>query len=516
MSQRSRRAGVRCSAWQPEAMRVCMFVYNNCARDMRVLKEAWSLLDAGHEVRIVAVLDATTQVEEVRGGVRILRIDRNPIHYRLLKRVRQLRRLGRYGAHAGVKALGVVGGSAALADRLEARLRRAAGGRRVASAPLVLVLPLRPLLHAAERIAMRGEARFAEGPSGTPRRPGLGRRSLMRFHKPLMFTDYYRRALKVTAAEPADAYHAHDLHTLPAAALAARRDRATLVYDAHELYPEMSTLSARESRIWRVVERALIGRADHVITVCESIADELSARYRIAKPTVLLNCPPRPQITSDRDSDPLRERIDLADRTVPIVLYQGGFTANRGLPQLVRAGGLLEQGVLVLMGWGQLEDELRRIIAEHRLEERVLITPAVPPSELLEFSAGADIGVIPYEPVGLNNTYTTPNKLFDYIAVGLPVAASPLPELRRFVEGLGLGSTFASIDEAGIAATINAMLGDPERMHSMREAALRAAPSLSWEVEAEKLLAVYASCRTPRRVQVRLAQRDTAAVPEAG
>jgi glycosyltransferase involved in cell wall biosynthesis len=331
-----------------------------------------------------------------------------------------------------------------------------------------------------------------------------------------MFTDYYRRALKVTAAEPADAYHAHDLHTLPAAALAARRDRATLVYDAHELYPEMSTLSARESRIWRVVERALIGRADHVITVCESIADELSARYRIAKPTVLLNCPPRPQITSDRDSDPLRERIDLADRTVPIVLYQGGFTANRGLPQLVRAGGLLEQGVLVLMGWGQLEDELRRIIAEHRLEERVLITPAVPPSELLEFSAGADIGVIPYEPVGLNNTYTTPNKLFDYIAVGLPVAASPLPELRRFVEGLGLGSTFASIDEAGIAATINAMLGDPERMHSMREAALRAAPSLSWEVEAEKLLAVYASCRTPRRVQVRLAQRDTAAVPEAG
>jgi hypothetical protein len=76
-------------------MRVCMFVYNNCARDMRVLKEAWSLLDAGHEVRIVAVLDATTPVEEVRGGVRILRIDRNPIHYRLLKRVRQLRRLGR-------------------------------------------------------------------------------------------------------------------------------------------------------------------------------------------------------------------------------------------------------------------------------------------------------------------------------------------------------------------------------------------------------------------------------------
>ena len=382
-----------------------MLVYNNCTRDMRVLKEAWALRAAGHDVRILAVLDATTSVEEVREGVRITRIDRNPIHYRLLKGMRRLRKLGRYARYFGFTVIRLAGELADPADRLVARHRGA--GIRVVWAPLVLLIM--PVLGVARRITIAHDERVA----APPRRQsaGLARRSLLRFHKPLMFTDYYLRALKVSSAEPADAYHAHDLHTLPAAALAARRDGARLVYDTHELYPEISTLSKRESRIWRVVERVLIGRADHVITVCESIADELTARYRIVKPTILLNCPPRPPQTPDRDTSPLRERIALPDRSVPIVLYQGGFTVNRGLPQLVRAGGLLERGVLVLMGWGQLEDDLRRIISEHHLEERVLVTPAVPPSDVLDFSAGADIGVIPYEPVGLNNTYSTPNKL---------------------------------------------------------------------------------------------------------
>ena len=120
------------------------------------------------------------------------------------------------------------------------------------------------------------------------------------------------------------------------------------------------------------------------------------------------------------------------------------------------------------MGWGRLEEELRALIAREGLGERVRIVAAgAARSEVVAAAAGASVGVIPYEPVGLNNTYTTPNKLFDYMAAGLPVVASRLPELVRFVEGGGMGLTFAPGDPASLAARAER---DPRRPGALRGA----------------------------------------------
>ena len=59
----------------------------------------------------------------------------------------------------------------------------------------------------------------------------------------------------------------------------------------------------------------------------------------------------------------------------------------------------------------------------------------VPQEKLLIHTRCATLGVIPFQFVGLNNYYATPNKLFEYIAAGLPVVASNFPELKRIVEG---------------------------------------------------------------------------------
>jgi glycosyltransferase involved in cell wall biosynthesis len=175
----------------------------------------------------------------------------------------------------------------------------------------------------------------------------------------------------------------------------------------------------------------------------------------------------------------------------PVVLYQGGFAPHRGLPTLVRSAHELERGTIVLMGWGRLEDELRALIAREDLADRVRIVAPVPPGDVVAYAAGAAIGVIPYEPVGLNNTYTTPNKLFDYMAAGLPVAASRLPELIRFVEQGEIGLTFAPGDPTSLAGALNKILADPERYARMRKRAQVAARRYTWERESRKLLALY-------------------------
>jgi glycosyltransferase involved in cell wall biosynthesis len=422
-------------------MRIDMFVYNRCTTDARVLKEARTLTEAGHRVRILAVLDETTVAEEERDGFRIVRIDRNPVHYRALRAMRIGSRLWR----RPLAALGP-------------RQPRPSTGRGRAVAGVVLAPVL--LLERATR------------------------RLLLAPHKPLMFCDYYWRAYRLVRANPPDALHAHDLNTLPVGAALARRLGLPLTYDAHELYPEISTLSRREAGVWRYLERHLAGRADHTLTVCDSIAAEIERRYGVARPTVLLNCP---AVGGTNGGAPRKP----AAVDEPVILYQGGFSRHRGLDTLVRSAHRLEQGTIVLMGWGQIEEELRALIAGENLEGRVRIVPPVPPGEIVLRAAEASVGVIPYEPIGLNNTYTTPNKLFDYMAAGLPVAASRLPELTRFVEQGEMGLTFAPGDPAALAAVLNEILADPERYRRMRERSEEAGRRYTWERESPKLLALY-------------------------
>src|SRR5439155_14231579 len=143
--------------------------------------------------------------------------------------------------------------------------------------------------------------------------------------RPLMHIDYYVRAYKLIREQPFDVYHAHDLNTLPVAAALARSTRGRLVYDSHELYSEISTLSFTERHVWRVVERRLIKRANAVITVCESIAGELTTRYRVPKPMIVLNCPRSSEVRAASNPQLLRTLVGMEDDSRSIVLYQGGF-----------------------------------------------------------------------------------------------------------------------------------------------------------------------------------------------
>lgn len=550
-----------------------MFVYNTCRADARVLKSAATLAATGHKVRIVAVLDPTTDAYERRGEFEILRIARDPLHYRILRRGRAGRRrvrldrarLGRAARRTRLRAVRLARPRWRRLRRVTSsrwkRLRRRARGpwRR---ARLRLRRLVRPWWHRLRALVLRA-GRFARQRLGlpvpppraprepsapstvsapspapappadlpqlapapvresAPRRAGgrrlrgtavprslaplsrIPRRTLMRFHKPFMFTDFYWRSFRLIAQAPADVYHAHDLNTLPVAALLARVTRGRLVYDSHELYTEISTLSPRERAVWRVVERLLIRRADRVITVCESIADELARRYGIEKPTIVLNCPSaRQQLEPSGDANILRARAGLASGAEPIVLYQGGFAPNRGLETLIEAMVHVERGVLVMMGWGRLEVGLRHLIRERGLAERVVITGPVPQHALLGYTRGADIGVIPYRAVGLNNYYTTPNKLFEYMGAGIPIACSRFPELVRFVEGLGIGATFDPEDPYDMAATLNRLLADPARLREMRAKVLATGKRFTWEAESVKLLAAYATTSTARPSRV--------------
>lgn len=298
---------------------------------------------------------------------------------------------------------------------------------------------------------------------------------------------------------PADIYHAMGFLALPVASDLAKRADAPFLYDARDLYAEGNNIARLPGPLRALFvrrERSWARRAAAVLTVNESLADELERRLGVARPTVVLNAqvgyePPDPR------PDHLRVTLGLPSG-VPVVLYHGGFMQDRGLPEIIAA--MREPGLgsahLVLMGSGPQEAALGAVIGQLDLGGRVHVLPPVPPSGLLDWVASADVGVMANQPRTINERLSTPNKLFECLAAGTPVVSSDFPERRRIViddpDG-PLGALCDPTEPASIAVAIRSILDmDPAAAEDLRARCRRAtAARYDWATQFERLLQAY-------------------------
>jgi glycosyltransferase involved in cell wall biosynthesis len=301
------------------------------------------------------------------------------------------------------------------------------------------------------------------------------------------------RATPQAIAHQADIYHAHDLNNLPAAYAAARATGARLIYDAHELFAERANRWVRLKRgSWRRLEARLLPRCDLALTVHDFIAQEMARRYQVPPPVVVLNCPdPPPGFDPAAPHDHLRAALHLP-AAARIVLYQGWISEGRGLENLVRAAALLPPSVvIVFMGYGDYQETLAARARAAGGADRVRFIPAVAQADLLSWCASADVGIIPYQPVDLNNVYSSPNKLFDFIHARVPLVASDLPFLRQVIAGHALGTVAKLDSHPAYAAALQTVLARPKAAY--RPALDHAATIYTWQAQAAKLLAAYAT-----------------------
>lgn len=286
---------------------------------------------------------------------------------------------------------------------------------------------------------------------------------------------------------------ANDLPMLPLARKLAEACGARLVYDSHELYSEQD-FSDRERRRWTEIEAKYIGACDVVITVNQSIATELEQRYGLSGVRVIYNAE-RAQGTPPA-SRRLHEAFALSAEK-RIVLLQGGLSAGRNLEVLVDAMRYVQHPdvVLVVLGEGLLLHRLQQIARQEGLKGRVFFHAAVPQGALLGLTAAAEAGVIPYQSTCLNNHYCTPNKLFEFIAAGLPILATDLPEIRRIVEGHGIGLVGDTSSPRKLAALMDDFFSDTQRLAAWKARAAVARQSICWEQEEKKLAEIYEGLR---------------------
>jgi glycosyltransferase involved in cell wall biosynthesis len=108
---------------------------------------------------------------------------------------------------------------------------------------------------------------------------------------------------------------------------------------------------------------------------------------------------------------------------------------------------------------GHYPEELRQVVlASHG---RAIIVPAVSIGDLYSWIGDADIGLLPYEDeIDPNVRFCAPQKLFDYLACGVPFIGSRRPSIAAVAAEVGCGVCIDMTDGAALAAAVTRLAGN--------------------------------------------------------
>ncbi len=268
----------------------------------------------------------------------------------------------------------------------------------------------------------------------------------------LFYAEYNIRLFFILLTTKADLFLSNDTDTLPANYLASLISSSKLVFDAHELFPEVPELSNRKAvkSIWEFIERTFFPRLKYSYTVCGSIAEYYKNKYGIEM-DVVRNVPYLK----------VRKEKILKFDGKKILLYQGAVNTGRGLEWIVDALVYLPDVILYIIGDGDIKSKLEEQVRKLHLESSVIFHGKVSASELSNYTSSGDLGLCMLENKGLSYYYSLPNRIFDYMHAGIPVLSSPFPEIRKIVEQSQTGYLTTEIEAQKLASIIEDILKNP-------------------------------------------------------
>ncbi len=272
--------------------------------------------------------------------------------------------------------------------------------------------------------------------------------------------------------------------------------RAPVVYESHGYAPDVAAalpdlvatatrpsarklnrLAEREARVWQ--------RADGYVTITAALRAELEGRFGT-----------RPLIAVVPDGvRPGPRPVEPTPREHPgIVAYAGHLYAWKGVDVLLEALARIPAARGLIVGGHPQEPDLARTksVADRLgIAGRVTFTGLVEPGRVAELLTQASVLVLPNTASAISTRYTSPLKLFEYMAAGRPIVSSDLPSIREVLRDDVNALLVPPGDASALAGAIERLLNDPALALRLARAALEEVPKYSWQRRAEQLEGLF-------------------------
>jgi glycosyltransferase involved in cell wall biosynthesis len=283
----------------------------------------------------------------------------------------------------------------------------------------------------------------------------------------------------------ADIFFAEDIYTLPFVFIIAKLKHARIYYNSREIYAFIGGLRNRPyiQSLIRNIEKIFITKVDLVLTTGWMDSSYLEKTFEINNTLVIRNIPIYQIPTNKVD---FRKVYGLNENTV-VLLYQGVLLEGRGVPNILRSMTKLPDTVLIVVGDGEQKKNFINLAETLGVRDRVIFTGMISQNELINYTAGADIGLVLIENISLSYYYALPTKLFEYIMAALPLLSSDLPQMKEIIEKYNVGESISIGDDENIINVIRKWISEPDLLVLYRKNCQSAALELNWQEEYKRV-----------------------------
>jgi len=251
-----------------------------------------------------------------------------------------------------------------------------------------------------------------------------------------------------------------------------------VVFEVHEIF-HLTADKGKNRASLQKLEAIVYSDSDELICISEALREFLLASGIKPVSTHV--------VRRGVDRDWFDEGESSPSRT--ILLYTGSLYPWKGVDTLISAMEYLKTEKLVIVGGGGRLPELKRLAIMKGLSGRIEFTGQVPHSSVRQYISRAKVAVLPNIPEGVS-LFSSPNKLFEYMAGGAPVVASNIPPFREVLTDGRNALLFEPGNPECLAACVSKILREPSLGERLSRAAREDVEDYTHEAAAIKIISI--------------------------